>query len=134
MEIINWIRDSPESETFFTASYGSYDQDLTVKFYSREVYQKVLSNWSYLIDYWNTGDCLILELTWKPQIDARSPLWAETYQNMHPDEQNYLSTTGDVQTILEKLFQQILLGETEQISFVCSDDQYFAFNTGVVKS
>jgi len=134
MEIINWIRDSPESETFFTASYGSYDQDLTVKFYSREVYQKVLSNWSYLIDYWNTGDCKILELKWRPQIDARSPLWAETYQNMDSDEQNYLSTTGEVQTILEKLFQQILLGETEQISFVCSDDQYFAFNTGVVKS
>lgn len=133
MEIINWIRDSPESETFFTATYGSYDQDLTVKFYSREVYQKVLLNWAYLIDYWNTGDCKILELKLRPEIDARQPLWAETYQNMHSDEENYLSTTGDVQTILEKLFQQILLGETEQISFVSSDDEYYALNTGVVR-
>lgn len=132
MEIINWIRETPE--IFFVASYGSYDQDQTINFLTRKRYEEIIYNWhiSHLVDYWNTGECKLLELKMMPDISER-PMWREIYQNYSPEEDNYVPTPDQIELVLENKIKEILSGEIFQISFASSDDQYYALTTGVVR-
>jgi hypothetical protein len=132
MEIINWIKETPE--IFFVGSYGSYDQDQTINFHTRKAYEEIIfdSHISPLVDYWNTGECRLLELKMMPDISER-PMWREIYQNYSPDVDNYLPTSEQIELVLKNRIKEILSGEIFQISFTFSDDQYYALTTGVVK-
>ena len=136
-EIINWVRSGDSSpETYFLSTYGSFEQEQNVKFYFREQYQKLLedSYWvSYLVDYWNTGDCQFIELKWLYEISTSQPMWSEVAQNTSPDEQNFVSTPEEIERLIVKAYQDILSGNILQFSFTTAEDQYFAHTTGVVK-
>ena len=136
-EIINWVRSGDSlPETYFLSTYGSMDQEQNVKFYFRERYQELLkdSYWvSYLVDYWNTGDCQLIELKWLPEISTSQPMWAEVAQNTSPNEQNYVSTAKLIESLIVKAYQDILSGNILQFSFITAEEQYFAHTTGVVK-
>ena len=136
-EIINWVRSGVSSpETYFVATYGSFEEELGVTFYSREQYQKYLED-SYsvskLADYWNASDCKLIELKWLPEISTANPLWAEVAQNISPDEQNYVPLSQQIELIIQNRYAEILSGEILQFSFVTAGTQYFAHTTGVVK-
>lgn len=135
MEIINWLR-SQDQEIFFVSNYGSYDQDLTVKFYNREDYIRDIPSWtSGFVDYWNTGDCKLLAYAkYFNQVDSTSrPMWAEVAQNQSSDSENFIETPDEFEQILEDYLEKILSGDAIEISFTCSDDEYYALNTGVVR-
>ena len=135
MEIINWLRRQ-DQEKFFVSNYGSYDQDLSVKFYNREDYIINLPSWtSGFVDYWNTSDCKLLVYSkFFNQVDSTSrPMWAEVAQNQSPDSENFIETPNEFEKILEDYLEKILSGDAFQISFTFFDDEYYALNTGVVR-
>ena len=136
-EIITWVRSGDSlPETYFVATYGSFEQEQMVKFYSREQYQKYLEDSysvSYLVDYWNAGDCQLIELRWLPEISTAHPMWAEVAQNTSPDGQNYVPLSQQIELIIQNRYAEILSGEILQFSFLTAEDQYFAHTTGVVK-
>jgi len=139
MEIINWLRRDSE-DMFFVTNYGSYDQDLSIKFYNREQYIKILPAWTTgFLDYWATGDCKLLAYAdWlAPSPDASlpdpRPMWSEVAQNQDSGSENFIEPSDEFEQILKDYIEKILSGIVLKISFTSSDDQYFALNTGVVQ-
>ena len=133
-EIINWVRRGNYSDKpYFVVTYDSDNHEQNIKFYSREEYENFISTgqWSYLIDYWNTGDCQITDLFWQPSVSTTHPMWSEVAENINPDSQLYV-LADTLKRVIDIRFEGILAEDILQFSFTMAGDFWFAFTTGVV--
>jgi len=130
-EIINWLRKADPVVFYYESIYSSFEQELQTKFYTQKSFKK--RDVDHLLDYWNSGDCVITELKWLPDISSSNPLWLEVAQNFDPDASNYLPLSEQALTLIKNRHQEILSGEIKAFSLTSSDKQYYAFSTGIVE-
>lgn len=140
-QVINWIRNNdPNVVYYYEATYGSFEQELQMRFYTRSEYearyQEHINNEKGfdLLEYWNYGDCKLSERKWMPSISHATPMWSEAAQNFDPVAPNYVVLTEQAALMIKNRYEEILSGELKAIQFTCAADEYFAFDTGIVET